>query len=130
MRERFTLLAGILCIFTFLATPVFAADEVAIPGTGDGVAVLEAIGKAFTAREGTPVRVPKSIGSGGAVKVVGNDQAILGRVARGIKDKEKHFGLDYTPIFEVPTVIFVNKNVTVDNVTEEQVIDIFSGKIP
>ena len=46
-----------------------------------------------------------------------------------IKDKEKHFGLEYKPIFEVPTVIFVNKNVTVENLTEKQVIDIFSGKI-
>lgn len=125
--KRISLLS--IFIFTFIFfTSTVKADEIAIPGTGDGVAVLEAIGNAFTEKEGVAVRVPKSIGSGGAIKVVGNDQAIVGRVARGIKDKEKHYGLEYKAIFEVPTVIFVNKNVTVDNLTDRQVVDIFSGQ--
>ena len=128
MKKKTNLILTLLLACLLSSTTAFA-KEVAIPGTGDGVVVLEAIAKAFTKSEGVTVRVPKSIGSGGAVKVVGKDQAILGRVARGIKDKEKHYGLEYKPLFEVPTVIFVNENVTVDNLTEKQVIDIFSGKI-
>lgn len=117
-----------LMMAVIFSQPVFA-EEVAIPGTGDGVDVLQSIGSAFTQKTAIEVRIPKSIGSDGAVKVVGTDKAILGRVARGIKDDEKEYGLEYKPLFEVMTVFFVNKSVSVDNLTEQQVIDIFSGEV-
>lgn len=128
MKKRIGVVLGFLVMFFFLSVPVFA-EEVAIPGTGDGVDVLSAIGNAFTQETKVEVRVPKSIGSGGAVKVVGTDRVVLGRVARGIKDDEKEYGLEYKAVFTVPTVIFVNNSVTLDNLTEQQVLDIFSGKI-
>lgn len=128
MKKRTGWIFALLLLFTIFSQPVFA-EELAIPGTGDGVDVLNAIGKAFTQNTKIEVRVPKSIGSGGAIKVVGTDMALLGRVARSIKDDEKEYGLEYKPLFEVPTVFFVNKNVTVDNLSEQQVLDIFSGKI-
>jgi len=128
MKRKIHLIASTFLAFVLASGPVKAA-EVAIPGTGDGVAVLEAIGKAFTQKENVEVKVPQSIGSGGAVKAVGEGHAILGRVARGIKDKEKDYRLEYKAIFEIPTVIFVNKGVSVDNLTEQQVVEIFSGRI-
>jgi len=115
------------CLLVF---PVSAlAEELAIPGTGDGVAVLESSSAAFEQKTGVSVRVPKSIGSGGGVKAVGNGMAELARVARGIKDKEQHFGLSYQALFNVPTVFLVNKEMSVENLTAQQVLDIFSGKI-
>ena len=128
MKKRIGFVLGLFVVFVLVSGPVFA-EEVAIPGTGDGVDVLSAIGNAFTQETKIEVLVPKSIGSGGAVKVVGTDRAILGRVARGIKENEKEYGLEYKAVFEVPTAIFVNNSVTIDSLTEQQVLDIFSGKI-
>ncbi len=106
-----------------------AAETLVIPGTGDGVAVLEAVGGEFQKKTGISVEIPKSIGSGGGVKAAGSEKVNLARVAREIKDKEKHFGLSYTPVFQIPTVFLVNSSVGIENLTEQQVLDIFSGKV-
>jgi len=128
MKKKIGFVLSLLVVVVLISLPAFA-EEIAIPGTGDGVAVLDEIGKAFTEKTGVVVLVPKSIGSGGGVKAVGNDRVNLGRVARGIKDKEKHFGLSYKAIFTVSTVFFIHQSVSIDNITAQQVLDIFSGKI-
>lgn len=114
--------------FIFVAAHSFAG-EMEIVGTGDGVSVLKAIGEAF-GRENPDiaVSVPKSIGSGGGIKMVGTDKNKIGRVARGIKDKEKPYGLAYQPFAKVPTVFFVNKSVTVKNLSAEQICAIYAGE--
>ena len=128
MSKKMGFIFSLLVAVVFISLPVFG-EEIAIPGTGDGVDVLSSIGEAFTQKTGVVVLVPKSIGSGGGVKAVGKDRVNLGRVARGIKDKEKHFGLSYKAMFTIPTVFFVHQSVSVDNITTQQVLDIFSGKI-
>ena len=106
------------------------AEEITIVGTGSGTSILKAIGEAFSQENpGITITVPKSIGSGGGIKAVGRDEYLLGRVARGIKEKEKPYGLTYVSYAKIPIVFFVNKNVTVKNLSTQQVLDIFSGKI-
>ncbi len=124
------LILTILLTLSFVLVCQVSADEITIVGTGDGVNVLDAIGTAFTEQNpSVNVSVPKSIGSGGGVKAVGNEKFMLGRVARGIKDKEKHFGLSYKPYAKIPTVFFVNIDVGIDNLTAQQVCDIYSGTV-
>lgn len=107
-----------------------AAEELNIVGTGSGSAVLEAIGEAFSAQHpGVTVLVPKSIGSGGAIREVGAGNLVLGREARTIKEKEKGYGLSYLPYAKNPIVFFVNPSVTVTNLTPEQACGIYSGAI-
>jgi len=108
--------------------PAFAS-EITIVGTGSGMSVLSAIGEAFTQETGVTVNVPASIGSGGGIKAVGRDEAVIGRVAREIKESEQEYGLTYTPVLKLPIVFFVNPSVTVDNLTAQQVTDIYAGKI-
>ena len=126
MKFRSTIALGV-CFMLFGTHAI--ADEFAIPGTGDGVAVLKSIAKDFGEKTGVDVRIPDSIGSGGGVKAAGADNVVLARVARGIKEKEKKFGLSYTEIFKVPTVFFVHADVTVNNLSEQQILDVFSGNI-
>ncbi len=121
---------SILALVVLAAFAPVSAEELTIVGTGDGVKVLKSIGDAFNLQHpDIEVNVPKSIGTGGGIKAVGNDKYVLGRVARGIKDKEKHFGLSYVPYAKVPVSIIVNESVNVDGLTSQQVVDIFSGKI-
>lgn len=94
------------------------AEVITIVGTGSGSTILKATGAAFSqANPGNSVEVPKSIGSGGGVKAVGSDKAAIGRVARGIKDKEKHYGLTYLPFAKMPIVFMVNKSVGVKSLS-------------
>jgi phosphate transport system substrate-binding protein len=106
------------------------AEEIQIVGTGSGEEVFEHLGKAFSkANPGVTVSIPKSIGSGGAIKAAGTDTAKIGRVAREIKEKEKSFGLTYLPVAKIPIAIMTHKGVGVKNLTPQQICDIFSGKI-
>lgn len=122
----------IALLFAAVSTSVFLrAEEITIVGTGSGVEVLAALGQVFTqAHPDVTVTLPDSIGSGGAIKAVGTDKAVIGRVARGIKDSEKPFGLSYLPVAKLPIVFMVNKSVEgVKNLTAAQLCDIYSGKI-
>jgi phosphate transport system substrate-binding protein len=107
-----------------------ATEEISIVGTGDGMIILESIGSAFSeANPDVKINVPDSIGSGGGVKSVGKGEYQVGRVARPIKDKEKHFDLNYRPFAKIPVVFFVNKSVEVRDLSPEQIAGIYSGKI-
>ncbi len=130
MRKNILKLAlTILLPFYANAVPA-AAEEIAVVGTGDGMSILKSIGAAFTRdNPDVVISVPSSIGSGGGVKAVGADKYAVGRVAREIKDKEKHFGLSYLPIARIPVVFFVNKSAGVSDLTARQIGDIYNGKI-
>lgn len=123
-----------LALAVSLALPfgggAIAADKIDIVGTGDGMNVLRSLGSAFSETEpSVSIGVPDSIGSGGGIKAVGKDKFKLGRVARPIKDKEKHFGLEYKPFAKVPVVFYVNKSVGVMGLSAEQVVGIYGGEI-
>jgi len=113
-----------------LFAPSVRAETLTIVGTGDGVTVLENIGRAFSKiYPDVTIKVPPSIGSSGGVKAVGLDKYRLGRVGRPIKEKEKIYGLDYVPYTKLPVVFFVNNNVDVTALSSVQINDIFRGKI-
>ncbi|MDM8517508.1 substrate-binding domain-containing protein [Desulfobacterales bacterium HSG16] len=129
MKKILALLTLFSAVNIILAIPV-TAEDITIVGTGSGVPVLKAIGRAFTlANPEISVNIPPSIGSGGGIKTVGKDEYIIGRVARPIKDGEKHYGLSYVPIAKMPVVFFVNRNVGLKNISSSTVCDIYSGKI-
>jgi phosphate transport system substrate-binding protein len=128
MKKRLIFFA-VLLISNFIPLSAIA-EEIQIVGTGSGAEILENLGKAFTkANPGVTVSIPKSIGSGGAIKAAGTDAAKIGRVARGIKENEKSYGLTYLPIAKLPIVIMTHKGVGVKNMTPQQICDIYSGKI-
>ena len=127
--KKTIMLFAVLLAAVFFSIPVMA-EEITIVGTGSGAEILEGLGKAFTkTNPGVTVAIPKSIGSGGAIKAAGTDEAKIGRVARGIQEKEKSFGLTYLPVAKMPIVLITNKGVGVKNLTPQQICDIFSGKI-
>ena len=104
--------------------------ELVIVGTGSGTPLLKAIGKAFTIQHpDVSIVIPESIGSGGAIKAVGNDEYVLGRVARDIQDREKRYGLVQTPVAKIPIVFFVNDSVSSSGITADQACNIFNGTI-
>jgi phosphate transport system substrate-binding protein len=113
-----------------LAAPALAAEELAVVGTGDGIPVLKAVADAFSAEHpSTRVIIPPSIHSSGGIRAVILGQAVLGRIARGLKPEEKEHGLIVTPVFRQPAVFYVHPSTGVTNLTIEQVTKIYSGEI-
>ena len=116
----------IFILISFAGTGI--SEELVIVGTGAGMPVLEAVGKAFTEQNpGIIITVPKSIGTGGGIKAVGNDDFVLGRVARDINDKEKKYGLTQVPLAKLPIIFYVNSSVSLVEITPEQACSIYSG---
>ncbi len=130
MRKLYTMFTLVLLLPLIASGANAAPSEITIVGTGDGMSILKNIGAAFSQENpDVTVSVPASIGSGGGIKAVGADKFAVGRVAREIKDKEKHLGLTYLPVARIPVVFFVHKSAGVDNLTARQIDDIYSGKI-
>ena len=119
------------CMAVFAIFPVLYAgtsEELVIVGTGSGSSILKAIGKAFAKQNPEiTITVPKSIGSGGGIKAVGNDEYILGRVARDIVGNEKKYGLKQVPFAKMPIAFFVNTSVPISDITPEQACRIYDG---
>lgn len=119
-----------IALFGAVSASPAAAENLNIVGTGDGMVMLKSVGEAFSkTNPGVEVLVPKSIGSGGGIKAVGKGEEKIGRVARGIKEKEKGFNLSYVPIAKIPVVFFTHKGTKIDSLTVKQVADIYSGNI-
>lgn len=121
----------VIGVSLFLFWPALVCgEEITIVGTGSGPSILKEIAEAFMQQNPEiNIIVPRSIGSGGGIKAVDNDQSLVARVAREIKDSEKHFNLTYTPIARMPIVFYVNRNVPITNLTSEQACGIYSGSI-
>lgn len=118
------------CLFFCWGTPLVGAETLEIPGTGACEVVLKQLAAAFMAQNpGQQVLVPPSIGSRGGIRLVGTDQALMGRVSRPLKEEEQAYGLRYL-VFARDAVIFaVGAAVEIQSLTANQIIDVFSGKI-
>ncbi len=123
-----TAVLTIICMVGFVSTAL--AEEITVVGTGDGMEVFEVVGKAFSQLNPEVILYfPKSIGSSGGIKAVGRDEYALGRAARGIKDNEKSYGLTHAPFAKTPVVFYTNKEAGVQNLSAQQILDIYSGTI-
>ncbi|GGH06797.1 phosphate ABC transporter substrate-binding protein [Alsobacter metallidurans] len=106
------------------------SGEITIPGTGDGVEMLRAIGTAFAGEMPTvTVTLPPSIGSGGAVVSVASDREVIGRVARSLSDSERAQGLMLSPVVKVPSAFFTHPGVRMGGLTSAQLAGIYAGAI-
>ncbi len=135
MKDSFRFIArlsralALVLVLSFVGTPAMA-EEISIVGTGDGVMILKALKFSFEKiHPDASIQIPDSIGSSGGIKAVGEGAAILGRVARPIKEKERAYGLSYRPFALVPVVFFVNPIADIQGLSSEQVCAIYSGKV-
>jgi phosphate transport system substrate-binding protein len=118
----------ILCVAGFV--PSAAADSLSVVGTGDGMSVLQELARAYNGREsGTIVFVPSSIHSAGGIREVIFGKAVLGRIARPLRDKELGYNIRVTPIFRQAAAFFVNPTAGVKSLSIQQVTDIYAGSV-
>lgn len=107
-------------------------EVVTLPGTGDSQDLLRELAHSYTAQyPERQVMVPNSIGSDGGIKVVGTGESPIGRVARLPNAEEKaHYGkFQYLEFARVPVAFVVTPQTGVHHLTDQQVCDIFSGRV-
>lgn len=127
------LLLAALAVCTPLPTvPAAQADTVTLPGTGDSQDILRKLAKSYNDQHpNRQVEVPDSIGSDGGIRVVGTGESPIGRVARqpNQEEKAKYGDFQYVEFARVPVAFVVNPQAGVQNLSEQQICDIFSGRV-
>jgi phosphate transport system substrate-binding protein len=117
-------------IFCLWPLSLARADVLEVPGTGACEVLLRAVAEAFNVRHPQhQVKVPFSVGTVGALRLVTSDQAMLVRVARPLTQAEKDRELTYLPFARDMVVFAVGAKVPVRNITLAQLVEVFSGKI-
>lgn len=110
------------------ATAAADSGKLIVAGSGTNLPITEKLAAAFTKKTGVPVEVPKSIGSDGAVKAVGDGTIKLGLMSRPLSDAEKATGLKTLPYAVVGIVFAVNPATSESNVTYEDILRIHRGE--
>lgn len=123
-------LARALALFACVLATAAGAEPLVIPGAGPPEAGLRALGAAFSkANPGTRVVVPPSTGIAGGIRAVSKEEAVIGRIARRLKDDEIRSGLKQVVIAADAVVFAVGSQVGVKTLTHAQVLDVFSGRL-
>ena len=124
-----TLFSFALCS-ALAAVPCSASEKLAVVGTGDGIEVLKAVGATFTSKNPEiTINVPPSNHSAGGIRAVALGDAVVGRIARPLKDDELGLGLRVIPIFLQPIVFFAHPSANVKSLTADQLVGIFNGTV-
>lgn len=120
----------VLVTLLFVVGGARAQEKVLVCGTGDSQDLLRALGSAYEKTQpGTAITVPDSIGSDGGIKAAAAGECDFGRVARPLKDQEKELGLTYKVFAFSPVVFVVDPAAGVENLTAQQIVEIFAGKV-
>ena len=132
MKRKAFISAEFIAVFFIILSMSYAGEsrELVIVGTGSGVSLLNSVGRVFTQQNPQIIiSVPESIGSGGGIRAVGNDEYVLGRIARDINSREKKYGLKQVLFAKIPIVFFVNARVPIWDISPEQACGIYNGTI-
>ena len=106
------------------------ADTLSVPGTGDGIEVLQALASEYAKTQtAAMIEVPPSVGSGGGIAAVADGRAVLGRVARPLTASEAGAGLSAVALMRIPAVIFTHPSAGVKGLSYEQLTAVFAGSV-
>jgi phosphate transport system substrate-binding protein len=142
MKKKNILLALLaLCVLSSFSAQARQPEEqnpldnpkvLVIPGTGDSQILLHKLAQLYTKnRPGITVEIPESVGSGGGIRSVLTGKNEIARVARPLTEKESGQGLKSRIFAQAPIIFAVHPGVAgVENLSLEQIIGIYSGKIP
>jgi phosphate transport system substrate-binding protein len=122
----------ILLAVVFFSGPAFAlSGELVIEGTGDSQGILRDLAWQFMrVHSNVAIAIPESVGSAGGIMALRKLEIELARVARPLTGEEKRYGLKAVVFARTPVVFVVHPSVSeIDNITSEQVVGIYSGKV-
>ena len=102
---------------------------VVVEGSSSVTPVMEKLAEAYMAlNSGVTVKVQQSDSSTGMTSAI-EGLCDIGMASRDVKDSEKEQGLDVTTICMDGIAVVVNNDNTVDNLSLEQIRQIFTGEV-
>ena len=106
-----------------------ATGKIVIAGSSSVTPVMEKLSEAYKAvNTGAEIEIQESDSTTGMTTAI-DKTCDIGMASRELKDSEKEAGLTATVIAKDGIVVIVNKNNVIDNMTKEQVNDVFRGNI-
>lgn len=130
MNRRRSVITAIAALVALTFPHATQAAELVIPGSGGPEFVLGQLAKAFNARQSQHrVSLPPSTGTAGALRDIEANTSSLGRVGRTLKDEESARGLIFVPLGRDPVAFVAGSGVSVGRVTQQQMIDVYTGKL-
>lgn len=131
----YTLLIGIIlilgCSGIFSQPPQKSAagqKGFIIAGSGSNLPITGKLVEEYNQLYDAALQMPSSIGSSGGIKAVTSGAIDLALISRPLKDGEKAQGLKELPYARVGIVLGVNTDVPDNNITSQDILDIFKGK--
>lgn len=117
------------CVSTGAFTSSNPTGTVVIEGSSSVTPVMEKLAEAYMAlNSGVTVKVQQSDSSTGMTSAI-EGLCDIGMASREVKDSEKEQGLEVTTICMDGIAVVVNNDNTVDNLSLEQIRQIFTGEV-
>lgn len=105
------------------------SGKIVVAGSSSVTPVMEKLAEAYMAiNSGVTVKVQQSDSSTGMTSAI-EGLCDIGMASREVKDSEKEQGLDVTTICMDGIAVVVNNDNTVDNLSLEQIRQIFTGEV-
>lgn len=106
-------------------------DKIRVAGSGGMIPLMNELAKAYQ-NENRNVVISvnqKSIQSAGGIAGAAKGELEIGMANRGLKDEEQSLGLDVTEVARVGVVIGVNKDVSIKEISSDNLCRIYDGRI-
>jgi phosphate transport system substrate-binding protein len=122
--------ALLVAMTMLLAGHAAAQQRIAIDGSTGTAPLVEALGKAFTAKSGIAVDVGKGLGTKARFEALSSGKINIAMASHGlnIADVTKR-GMSVHHIAMTPVLFGVHGAVTIDGLTDAQVCSIYAGRI-
>jgi phosphate transport system substrate-binding protein len=105
------------------------AQEIRIGGTGAGLATIKLLANAYVKNHpGIAIKIAPSLGSSGGIKAVAAGAVQLAVSSRELTGAERKQGLVAVEFGRSPFVFAVSTDNKIDDITLQQVADIYAGK--
>ena len=114
----------------FICVSASAQEKIVVGGSGSLNEEISDLAKAYMAKNSSDVIEvrPESMSTEGGIEGVRIGRLHIGLISRPLTQSEKG-KLRYLPIARSMTGIVIHKSIAVDNLTEAQICDVFSGKL-
>lgn len=102
--------------------------EFIIAGSGTNLPITGKLIQVYEKETGQEIKMPESIGSGGGIKALEKGAIEIALTSRPLKKEEKDKGLKELVYVRVALIIGTHTNVPDDNVSYNDLVEIFLGK--
>ena len=126
-HSRFT----IALLWALMSSLAWGAEQIVLDGSSGMLPLAKALASAYQQRSPDPqVEIGKGLGTGARLQALAEGKIQIALASHGIKPEDVQKGnLKIIEVAKGAIVFAVNASVPINNITESQICDVYSGKI-